>query len=156
MRGENRELLFSLAAGTLLLIGWLGERFAGFPPALSLALYLAAYGFDGYDVTRHAVRTLRARRFDTDLLMLVAALGAAALGEFAEGALLLFLFSLAMRWKSARWTGRDPRSPRWRISRPKARSPAARASRQSCRSGRCESATWSSSGPVCASPWTAW
>ncbi len=94
IKGEHRELLFSLAAGSLLLIGWLGERFAGFPPAVSLGLYLAAYGFGGYDITRHAIATLRARRFDTDLLMLVAALGAAALGEFAEGALLLFLFSL--------------------------------------------------------------
>ncbi|MFZ1266035.1 MAG: heavy metal translocating P-type ATPase, partial [Anaerolineae bacterium] len=37
---------------------------------------------------------LRERRFDTDLLMVIAALGAAALGDFAEGGLLLFLFSL--------------------------------------------------------------
>ncbi|HNC08122.1 MAG TPA: heavy metal translocating P-type ATPase, partial [Anaerolineales bacterium] len=34
------------------------------------------------------------KHFDTDLLMVMAALGAAFLGEFAEGALLLFLFSL--------------------------------------------------------------
>jgi len=37
---------------------------------------------------------LRERHFDTDLLMVMAALGAAILGDFAEGALLLFLFSL--------------------------------------------------------------
>lgn len=94
MKGENRELLFSLAAGVLLVVGWLGERFAGFPPALSLGFFLAAYGFGGYDVARHLIGSLRRRHFDTDLLMLVAALGAASLGEFAEGALLLFLFSL--------------------------------------------------------------
>jgi Cd2+/Zn2+-exporting ATPase len=35
-----------------------------------------------------------ARRFEIDTLMLVAAAGAAALGAWAEGALLLFLFSL--------------------------------------------------------------
>ena len=34
------------------------------------------------------------KRFEIDTLMLVAAAGAAALGEWAEGALLLFLFSL--------------------------------------------------------------
>jgi Cd2+/Zn2+-exporting ATPase len=33
-------------------------------------------------------------KFDTDILMLAAAIGAAILGEWAEGAFLLFLFSL--------------------------------------------------------------
>ena len=89
----NRELLSSVAAGAALLVAWLGERFLGFPFGLSLGLYLAAYVLAGFEVARHAVGALRARHFDTDLLMVVAALGAAALGEFAEGALLLFLFS---------------------------------------------------------------
>ncbi len=40
------------------------------------------------------MQSLWAKRFDIDTLMLVAAMGAAALGEWAEGALLLFLFSL--------------------------------------------------------------
>ena len=53
-----------------------------------------AYLAGGWHVVRHAWQALQQRHFDTDLLMLVAALGAAVLGEFAEGALLLFLFSL--------------------------------------------------------------
>lgn len=92
--GENRELLFSLMSGLLLLIGWFGERFFGFPQVASLGLYLGAYAFGGFDIGRHALHSLRERKFDTDLLMVMAALGAAVLGEFAEGALLLFLFSL--------------------------------------------------------------
>ena len=56
--------------------------------------YFMAYLAGGWHVVRHAWQALRQRHFDTDLLMLVAALGAAVLGEFAEGALLLFLFSL--------------------------------------------------------------
>ncbi len=91
---ENRELLFSLASGVLLLIGWLGESFLGFPYPMAVGLYLAAYAFGGWDVARHALHALRERHFDTDLLMMLAAIGAALLGEFAEGALLLFLFSL--------------------------------------------------------------
>jgi len=91
---DNRELLFSLTGGLLLLLGWIGSLSPGFPAAASTALYLAAYGIAGYDITRHALHALRERHLDTDLLMVVAALGAAALGEFAEGALLLFLFSL--------------------------------------------------------------
>ncbi len=92
---ENRALLFSLLSGIALLIGWLGERFLGLPSQISLILYLAAYVLAGWDTAIHAWNTLKARRFDTDLLMIAAALGAAFLGDYAEGALLLFLFSLS-------------------------------------------------------------
>src|SRR5581483_5602358 len=43
---------------------------------------------------QHALHALRERHFDTDLLMVTAAIGAALIGNFFEGALLLFLFSL--------------------------------------------------------------
>ena len=91
---ENRELLFSIFSGLLLLIGWLGGLFLGFPALVSIGFYIAAYIFGGWDVSQHAWHALKERHFDTDLLMVVAALGAAFLSEFAEGALLLFLFSL--------------------------------------------------------------
>jgi len=91
---ENRELLFSILSGLLLLTGWLGGLFFGFPEYVSIALYLGAYLAGGWDISRHAWHALRERHFDTDSLMIAAALGAAFLGEFAEGALLLFLFSL--------------------------------------------------------------
>jgi Cd2+/Zn2+-exporting ATPase len=68
--------------------------FFGFPALLSVGFYVAAYIFGGWDVSKHAWHAIRERHFDTDGLMIVAALGAAFLGQFAEGALLLFLFSL--------------------------------------------------------------
>lgn len=91
---ENRELLFSILSGSLLLVGWLGGLLLGFPALLSIGFYVAAYILGGWDVSRHAWHALRERHLDTDGLMVVAAIGAAFLGEFAEGALLLFLFSL--------------------------------------------------------------
>ncbi len=91
---ENRALIFSLVAGFSLLVGWVGERSFGFPYQLSLALFLAAYILAGLDTATHAWYALKARTLNTDLLMIAAALGAAFLGEYAEGALLLFLFSL--------------------------------------------------------------
>ncbi|MBL8049599.1 MAG: cadmium-translocating P-type ATPase [Anaerolineales bacterium] len=91
---ENRELLFSLLSGLLLLIGWLGGLLLNFPNLLSIGFYISAYLFGGWDIARHAWHALREKHFDTDGLMVVAAIGAAFLGEFAEGALLLFLFSL--------------------------------------------------------------
>ena len=92
--GERSELIFALLAGTMLLLGWLASRNAVGPEWLPVACYVAAYGFGGYYTVMEALENLRARRFEIDTLMLVAAAGAAALGEWGEGALLLFLFSL--------------------------------------------------------------
>jgi Cd2+/Zn2+-exporting ATPase len=62
-----------------------------------MPLYVAAYVFGGWDLLQHTAARLRRGvfTFDIDLLMLVAALGAAALGEWAEGAFLLTLFAFA-------------------------------------------------------------
>ena len=90
---QNRELLFVALAGVFTLTGFLLERSGG-PAWAPLLFYLGAYLYGGWDIAHHAWHALRERRFDTDLLMLVAALGAAALGKYAEGALLLFLFGL--------------------------------------------------------------
>lgn len=91
---ENREIVFSLIAGLLVLVGWLGETYFGFPVLLATAFYIGAYIFGGWDISQHAWHAIKEKHFDTDLLMVMAALGAAFLGEFAEGGLLLFLFSL--------------------------------------------------------------
>lgn len=88
------EVVLALASGAALATGWLGAVAFGFPATLSWVFYLIAYGTGGYDISVHAFKAARKGRFDIDSLMVVAALGAAALGEWAEGALLLFLFSL--------------------------------------------------------------
>ncbi|MBX9678387.1 MAG: heavy metal translocating P-type ATPase [Gemmataceae bacterium] len=92
--GEKTELIFAGLCGGLLLIGWLASTFADVTPWAPWSLYLAAYFFGGFFAFLEAIENLRARRFEIDFLMLVAAIGAATLGEWAEGALLLFLFSL--------------------------------------------------------------
>ena len=81
-----------MLAGVAVLAGWLVER-AGLGKA-GLGLFIAAYVFGGRYTLREAIENIRARRFEIDTLMLVAAAGAAALGKWAEGGLLLFLFSL--------------------------------------------------------------
>lgn len=92
--GENSELIFAILAGLVLLVGWLIERSGAAPAWLPTSLFVTAYFFGGFFTSKEAVLNLRARRFEIDTLMLVAAVGAAALGKWAEGALLLFLFSL--------------------------------------------------------------
>ncbi len=91
---ENWRLLLVSLAGICFLAGWLGETFFGLPQNAATFLYLLSYVAGGYDIATHAIPGLFRGRFDTDVLMLAAAVGAAVLGEWAEGAFLLFLFSL--------------------------------------------------------------
>ena len=93
--GANSELIFALACGALLITGYLIEKLVPNAPEWApLVCYVLAYGFGGFYTLREAIENLRMKRFEIDTLMLVAAAGAAALGAWAEGALLLFLFSL--------------------------------------------------------------
>lgn len=94
---RNRELALSLAAGVMLIAAWTLERWAGLPHAAAIALYLLSYGFGAFDLLSHTLKKLRVGKFtfDIDLLMILAAIGAAVIGAWGEGAFLLFLFSLA-------------------------------------------------------------
>ena len=92
--GANSELIFALICGALLGLGFAIQKLASLPAWLPLAFYIAAYFFGGFYTLREAIDNLKLRRFEIDTLMLVAAAGAAALGAWAEGALLLFLFSI--------------------------------------------------------------
>lgn len=89
---EHRELILSLVSGALLLAGWL-LGFGSVPAVFPLSLFVGAYAAGGFYTLRDAWQGLRGGDFDIDTLMIVAAVGAAALGAWAEGALLLFLFS---------------------------------------------------------------
>ncbi|HET7845752.1 MAG TPA: heavy metal translocating P-type ATPase [Xanthomonadales bacterium] len=92
--GPNTEIVFALIAGALLGVGFAVAKLAtGAPAWLPLAFYVAAYGFGGWYTVLESLDNLRLRRFAIDSLMIVAAAGAAVLGNWAEGALLLFLFS---------------------------------------------------------------
>lgn len=65
-------------------------------PQLLLALNLLMYFTGGLFGTISALKTLfEERKIQVDMLMILAALGAAYIGEWQEGATLLFLFSLS-------------------------------------------------------------
>lgn len=90
---EYRELIVSAVAGALLLAGWfVGLRHDAH--IFSVALLAGSLAIGGYYAMRDAWQSVRERVLDIDVLMIVAAAGAAALGQWAEGALLLVLFSL--------------------------------------------------------------
>ncbi len=94
MFGKNTELIFSIICGALLGIGFGLSYVEAVPSWVNLSLYIGAYFFGGYFTAKEAIQTVAKGGFEIDFLMLVAAIGAAILGEWAEGALLLFLFSM--------------------------------------------------------------
>lgn len=93
--GEKTDLAFALLAGIFLLAGWILSLTTELSNWAILPLYFVSYVFGGYYTLIETVKKLRVRQLEIDFLMLVAALGAAALGEWAEGGLLLFLFSIS-------------------------------------------------------------
>lgn len=92
--GKNTELIFSITCGALLGIGFGLTYFDGIASIVPLIFYIGAYFFGGFFTAKEAIQTIFKGGFEIDFLMLVAAIGAAILGSWAEGALLLFLFSM--------------------------------------------------------------
>lgn len=92
--GEKTELIFSLICGAFLAIGFALSFVKSVSVAVPIIFYGVAYLFGGFYTTKEAYEGISNGKFQIDFLMLVAAVGAAILGQWAEGSLLLFLFSL--------------------------------------------------------------
>ncbi len=94
---RHEELAWSIGAGLLLLVVFLFSVGSDAPLWALRSGYLVVAIICGYQPVRHLFNGLRQGefRFDIDLLMVVAAIGAAIVGAWAEGAFLLFLFALA-------------------------------------------------------------
>jgi len=92
---ENPPLLLSLVCLFFLLAGWLGERSGALSPNLISAFATLAYATGGILGAKSAFESMRKGALGIDFLMLAAAAGAALIGEWPEGALLLFLFTLS-------------------------------------------------------------
>jgi Zn2+/Cd2+-exporting ATPase len=72
------------------IVGWIIR-----PSDWALLAFGIAYLTGGTETTIGALRQLARGRLSIDLLMIVAAIGAAVIGEWLEGAILLFLFSFS-------------------------------------------------------------
>lgn len=94
LAGELNDEI-SCALGFIFLIsGLITSRFSDVT-WVSNTLFAAAYFFAGQEGVRSAYASLKERVLDVDVLMVLAALGAAWIGHPFEGALLLFLFSFS-------------------------------------------------------------
>lgn len=81
------------AIATALFVAGAVAHATGAPPWLWWALYLACYGCGGWEPALAGLKALRDKTLDVDLLMIVAALGAAAIGQVFDGALLIVIFA---------------------------------------------------------------
>lgn len=92
---RNPKVLTSAASGVLLLAGWL-IGMAGATAAVSFGMYIAAILIGGYCFGREALQELVfEREIGIEFLMSLAAIVAAAMGQAAEGAMLVFLYSIS-------------------------------------------------------------
>jgi Cd2+/Zn2+-exporting ATPase len=94
---QHEDLAWALGAGLLLLFTWLFALTGRVPVPLTRAGYLLVGVICGRQPVAHLLGGLRRGRLllDIDFLMVIAAVGATAVGAWAEGAFLLFLFALA-------------------------------------------------------------
>ncbi|MBD2345924.1 heavy metal translocating P-type ATPase [Anabaena subtropica] len=98
---EHTDTLAALVCGVLLFLGWFALHLGWL--GLALLLLPAAYVIGGYESAREGMTTLiQEKELDVDLLMIVAALGAAALGLWRreyyliiDGAILILIFAIS-------------------------------------------------------------
>ena len=91
---QRRRDLTTVAAGLLIALA-VGMQLLGLPEPVVAVTFVAAIVVGGYYIARSGWAALRtARTLDMNALMSIAAIGAIFVGEWAEGAVAMFLFSL--------------------------------------------------------------
>ena len=87
------ELPLVVASGVLLVTGWILERFVPVPALVPTLVWALSMASGGFFAIRGSIQSIGQLRIDIETMMVVAAIGAAVLGAWFEGAFLLFLFS---------------------------------------------------------------
>lgn len=90
---QKPRMLATLTSGLLLAIGMVLDWAAVSEQAVITA-YILAMLVGGYHVAKSGLYGLKSMTLDTNFLMVIAVVGAAAIGEWSEGATVVFLFSL--------------------------------------------------------------
>ena len=86
------EVRWAALATALFAAGLIVHLVAG-PSAVAWAFFLACYAAGGWEPGLAGLRALRAKTLDVDLLMVLAAIGAAAVGQVLDGGLLIVIFA---------------------------------------------------------------
>ncbi|MGE7639362.1 heavy metal translocating P-type ATPase [Peribacillus frigoritolerans] len=89
---SNENGLITLS-GILIALGFIGS-FNGISPIMSTILYAIAMVISGFKPVKSAFYAIKSRSLDMNVLMSAAAIGAALIGEWLEGATVVWLFAI--------------------------------------------------------------
>lgn len=88
------ELIGAIISGLIILTIWIFSK--QIPPHLTIGLYIFAYVIGGYAKAKEGIEeTIENKELNVEMLMILAAIGAASIGYWAEGAILIFIFALS-------------------------------------------------------------
>ncbi|QCR34475.1 heavy metal translocating P-type ATPase [Lysinibacillus sp. SGAir0095] len=89
----KKEMNSVILSGILIAFGFIGS-FGGISPILPTILYAIAIVISGYKPAKSAFYAIKSRSLDMNVLMSAAAIGAALIGEWLEGATVVWLFAI--------------------------------------------------------------
>jgi Zn2+/Cd2+-exporting ATPase len=92
---EAHQIKLTVICAISIAIGAVSEFTPILPENLSIWFYIISYVTGGYSGFKETITHLKKLELNIDVLMISAAIGAAILGQWIEGAILLFLFSLS-------------------------------------------------------------
>lgn len=98
---QKKSLVRCIAAGAVLVAVYLIAHFIDLPWWAELLLFLVPYAIAGYDVVVTAVKNIfHGQVFDEKFLMTIASLGAFAVGENAEAAVVMLFYQVGELFQS--------------------------------------------------------
>ncbi len=93
-RAARRALIKVIGTGALLFAGWLLGATKLVPPTVATTLVLIALVLAAWPICRRAIKALLAKRLDADVLVAIAVIAAASVGEFVAAGEVAFIMLL--------------------------------------------------------------
>ena len=91
---EHQELIFAILSGIIIFFAWRMDA-VGLETA-SITAYITAYVIGGYAKAKEGItETIKSRKLNVEILMILAAIGSAIIGYWTEGAILIFIFAMS-------------------------------------------------------------
>ncbi|MED4685124.1 MULTISPECIES: heavy metal translocating P-type ATPase [Bacillus] len=91
---KHYELIFAITSGIFILAGWLFTKNDAI--SAGITFYILAYVIGGFAKAKEGIEdTIEEKELNVEMLMIFAAIGAAVIGYWAEGAILIFIFALS-------------------------------------------------------------
>ncbi|MGD6780013.1 heavy metal translocating P-type ATPase [Sutcliffiella horikoshii] len=88
------ELIFAIISGILIFTGWILLKFD--IQTAAVPIFILAFLIGGYFKAKEGIQdTIEEKELNVEMLMIIAAIGAAIIGYWMEGAILIFIFALS-------------------------------------------------------------